>query len=601
MNSNEKVTAHNWFEHFARAYMAELGYVFLLSGNIADLFPFENEFVTLRQFWARQLIGREIAVFWDKSNGFSFADEILGKSQDRSSNRPVTMRDKFKVSVGLNEQINNQSSTTNLLGVLAGNGGNGELPTDPEEAFQLLEILLSQGCPDDRKAAVVVEYIESVIPEGDYSSVPVVTLQRWASLDSPLKGTGNPVILIERNPQRVSSAVKHDDSSVLSIHIPRPSKEELENFIHHVLKENKVQLVDNMKVEIVANLSAGLRCKDFDDFCMYSQVFEQKIDDTFIWNKKVELIEKQSDGVLQVIRPKHGFEAIGGLGYIKDALRVQIDKLRRGSQTTDKGWILMGPPGTGKSVIAEALAKESGVNFVILGNIMSKLVGDSERNMNLAMDIAIAMAPTIVFIDEAAEVIGNGDGYNGDSGVSERIRGKLQNVMGDEDMRGRLFFILATNYPERLSPAMLREGRMDKRVAMLAPDYMGRESIFHALCQKYDVCSEQIDFSSAIKATDGWTGAEIEGLLRRAKEFSHERNDSALVKTDDLDTAIDDYIVSRDQQAFDLMTAQAIRYSNSRRLLPESYRQQIDLVDNISKLESNIANRKVRRSGNLKL
>lgn len=596
---NCAVTAHSWFETFARAYAAELGYVFLISGNIADLFPLGNEFVTLRQFWARQLAGREIVVFWDKSAGFAFADEILGT---KTVEGQLPMREKFKAAVGLNQQQANGGNASNLLAGLAGLGGgnNGALPTDPEQAFQLLEKLLSQGKPEDRKAAVVVEYIESVIPENDYGSVPAVTLQRWASLDSPLKGTGNPVILIERNPERASNVVKHDDSSVVRIHIPRPNREEFETFIRHSTKVNGVKLADGLAVEVAANLSAGLRCKDFDDFVMKSLESGDPISDTFIWQKKVELIEKQSGGVLQVVRPKHGFESIGGLEHVKDALRVQISKLRSGSRTTDKGWILMGPPGTGKTIIAEALAKESGVNFVMLGNVLSKYVGDSERNMNLAMDIARAMAPTIIFVDEAAEAIGNGEGYNGDSGVSNRVRGKLQNVMGDDSARGQLFFMLATNYPNRLAPAILREGRMDKRVPLLVPDSTGRMEILKALCRKYGIASEGIDFSPALVSTEGWTGAELEALLLRAKQFGEEEDKP--VETRHLDEAVKDYIPSRDQQAFDLMTALAIRYTNSRRLLPEAYRSANgEIQKRIDELEPQVAEREARRRGGLKL
>lgn len=588
------VTAHNWFNCFSKAYAAELGYVFLLSGNIADLFPLGNEFVTLRQFWARQLAGREIVVFWDKSAGFAFADEILGV---KPVDKQLPMREKFKAAVGLNNQ---QPANNGIAGLLSGMAGNGSLPTDPEQAFQLLEKLLSQGQPEERKAAVVVEYVESVIPETDFTSVQAVTLQRWASMDSPLKGTGNPVILIERNPERASSVVKHDDSSVVRIHIPRPNRGELVTFIRHSLKTSGIKLAEGLAVEIAANLSAGLRCKDFDDFVMKSLESGNPISDAFVWEKKVELIEKQSGGVLQVVRPKHGFEAIGGLDNVKDALRVQIEKLRSGSRTTDKGWILMGPPGTGKTIIAEALALESGVNFVMLGNVLSKYVGDSERNMNLAIDIARAMAPTIIFIDEAAEAIGNGEGYNGDSGVSSRVRGKLQNVMGDDSARGELFFMLATNYPNRLAPAVLREGRMDKRVPLLVPDKTGREAIFRALCRKYGICAGGIEFSSALGATDGWTGAEIEALLLRAKQFAEEEDKS--VETRHLEDAVADFIPSRDQQAFDLMTALAIRYTNSRRLLPEAYRTQPPAAqEEVDKLEAAVAERDARRRGGLKL
>lgn len=595
-NTDCAVSAHTWFDSFTRSYAAEIGYVFLLSGNIADLFPFKDEFVTMRQFWARQLSGREIAVFWDMSMGFSFADEILGLPLEKGK---ISMREKFKIVTGLNQQTQGDDTAT-LLNTLTGNINSGNLPTDPKEVFRVLEKLLSQGQPEDRKAAVVIEYIESVISENDYSSVPVVTVQRWASLDSPLKGTGNPVILIERNPEKTSDAIKHDDSSVVHIHIPRPTQEELKMFIRHNLKINGAKLAKGLNISTAANLSAGLRCKDFDDFCMKSLESNNPISINFIWSKKINLIEKQSGGVLQVVRPKHGFEAIGGLEQVKEALNVQIKNLRSGSKTADKGWILMGPPGTGKTIVAESLAKESGVNFALLGNILSKYVGESQRNMRLALDIARAMTPTIIFIDEAAETLGDGNGYNGDSGTSDHIRGMLQNTMGDESIRGKLFFMLATNYPNRLPPAMMREGRMDKRIPLLAPDQNGRKSIFQALCKKYNICSINIDFLSAINATEGWTGAELGELLLRAKQFSEERNKSKPVETEDLKNALEDYIVSRDQQAFDLMTALAIRFTNSRRLLPEKYREHIEQVDNrINELETKLANRKTKRNGNL--
>ena len=593
-NTIAQISAHNWFEFFTRAYVAELGYVFLLSGNISDLFPLEKDFCTLRQFWARKLVSApfEIVVFWDKSSGFVFGDEIVGIKNE------ISMRERFKVSVGMNSSASNNSSAS-LLSGLAGITGGNELPTDPEQAFVLLERLLSKGKPEEHKAAVVIEYVESVIPETDYTSVQAVTLQRWASLDSTLKGTGNPVILIERNSERVSSVVKNDDSSVVSIHIPRPTRDEFENFITHSLKELGVKILDDLSVGILANLCAGLRCKDFEDFCMRSLESGEPISDQFIWSKKVQIIEKQSGGVLKVVKPKHGFESIGGLEYVKDALSIQIKKLRCGSKTTDKGWILMGPPGTGKTIIAEALAKESGVNFLILGNVLSKYVGDSERNMNLAMDIARAMAPTIIFVDEAAEAIGNGDGYNGDSGTSSRVRGTLQNIMGDDSTRGKLFFMLATNYPNRLAPAILREGRMDKRVPLLVPDRAGREAILQALCVKYEIEGEKIDFGFTLDSTDTWTGAELEALILRARQFSESEEGVAEVTTADMKKAVEDYIHSRDEDAFNLMTALAIRYTNSKSLLPAQYAEQVKGIDKkIDDLEPRVVERESRRRGN---
>lgn len=608
-NFSATATAHGWFENFSQAYSAELGYVFLLTGNLADLFPLNSKaYVSMRRYWAEKLSGREIVVFWDKSSGFAFGDEIMQTSVSAlraiagqpEPPKPLSMREKFKLAVGIGQQTSNNTAN-NVFASLAGTAANGNsLPTDPEKAFELLEKVLSLGKPGDKKAAVVIQYVESVISENDYTSVPVVTLQRWASMDSPLKGTGNPVVLLEQNPERCSKVMKHDDSNVVRLHIPRPSSEELESFIKYALKSYGVKLSETLNPKLVANLSAGLRCKDIEDFCMQALESETKIDDSYIWKKKVELIEKQSGGMLKVVRPKHGFEAIGGLDYIKDALRVQIEKLRNSAPTCDKGWILMGPPGTGKTIVAEALARESGVNFLMLGSVLSKYVGDSERNMNLALDIARAMAPTIIFIDEAAEAIGSGNEYAGDSGVSNRVRGMLQNVMGDDSNRGKLFFMLATNYPNRLAPAVLRDGRMDKRVPLLVPDIVGREAILRALCVKYHIDASKIDFATALSSTEGWTGAELEALILRAKQFAEEEKNQ--VSTKNLNEAVEDYIPSRDQEAFDLMAALAIKYTNSRRLLPPAYRSTNgEIQKKIDELEPKVAEREQYRRGGLKL
>ncbi|TSC55798.1 MAG: AAA ATPase [Parcubacteria group bacterium Gr01-1014_18] len=569
-------TAHTWWDKLRQAYEAELGYVFLISGNISDLFPLNETFLTLKEFVATQLSGREIVVFWDKAAGFTFGDEIIKSLQEPSTGRPrpSIMREKFKSLItGDAAPSSSSTSSSSLLASLGGLGNATDLPTDPERSFQLLEKLISTGKLTEKKAALILEYAESILSENDYVSVPSVTLQRWASLDSPLRGTGNPVILIERNPERVSSAVKHDDSNVVGIHIPRPNRDEHQKFLRWATKAHVVKFGSGLNAPMVANLMAGLRCKDFDDFCLVAKTTRKELDERFIWQKKMELIEKQSGGVLRVVRPKHGFESIGGLEYIKEALRVQVAKLRTGSKTTDKGWILMGPPGTGKTIIAEALAKESGVNFLMLGNIFSKFVGDSERNMRLAMDIAAAMAPTILFVDEAAEAIGSGEEYAGDSGVGNRVRGMLQNVMGDDANRGKLFFILATNYPNRLPPAILREGRMDKRVPLLVPDRETRKKILEALCTKYQIDAASLDFSFALDQSDNWTGAQLEAVLLRAKQFAEETPTQKLT-TEILKNAVEDYIPSRDEAAFLKMSQLAIEFTNSRRLLPPQVRPQ---------------------------
>ncbi|MFC1645445.1 ATP-binding protein [Patescibacteria group bacterium] len=562
MSFNE-VTAHKWFEYFVSMHNAEVGQVFLIKGNTADLFPYKDEYITLRELWARNTLGRKVGSVWDISGGFSFSDEMTGfESAD------LRMRDVLTT-------IANSHSSDDSEGIFAQaieeSGKVGGLPTDPQKVFRILEELLSSGKPDDKVAAIAIDYIESIASEGDYKSPLVVALQRWAGLNSPLLGTGNSVILIEANSGCTSSILSGGDSPVISIHIPRPNRDELVHFIECSFRSDKIKFADNLDVLTLANLSTGLRCRDLDDIFLFASVNEMCVSEDLIWNKKRELIEAQTGGILKVVRPKHGLDSIGGMEYIKVPLRRQIKKLKTGDITTNKAIMLMGPPGTGKTMIAEALARESGVNFVIMQNVLDKYVGESDKRLNLALEIAVAMSPTIMFMDEAAESIGNSDGHSGDSGVSDRIRGKLQNVIGDDSLRGRLFFILATNYPERLSGPMLR--RMDKRVAVL-PEDSSQDKIFKSICDEYGVNCEGFDFSVFHGQLKGWTGSEIKDIVLNAMEFAEEDSKSEAA-VDYITVALSDFIRSRKEEEFQRMTAMAIKFSNSKRLIPEGYRDQI--------------------------
>lgn len=565
--------AHMWFQELVRQYVAGLANVFLLTGNVSDIFPVEQSgevsYLTIRQFLALQLAGREIAVFWDKSAGFVFADEIIPqpKSAEGEPER-VSMREKFKTAVGVG-----QSQSANPLESLLGGGSAGSVfPTDPSKALPLLEQLLCLGGPEDKKAVVVIDYAESVVGENDYSSVPAVTIQRWAKVDAPFKNTGNPVILIERTAQRLSCAVNGNASGAANIHVPLPSRDELAGFISWAIPARGVKLAKGLDVSTAANLAAGLRALDLDDFFMEAVEADSALDAQVVWAKKAELIETSTEGVLQVMSPKHGFEALGGLDYVKSACYKTVAMLRASDSNADLGALFMGPPGTGKTLAAEALAKESGLPFCVLSSPKDKLVGESERRLALALEVLETMSPVICFIDEADGFFGDANGYQGDSGVSAGIRSTFQNFLSQDSHRGRIFVILNTNYPDRLPAALTRDGRMDLRVAFLPPrEEAERLAIFSAMCAKYAQTADKLDFTAALQATAGWTGAEIEGLLRRAIQFA--REEEVQLETRHLVEAVADFIPNRRNRGeYDEMVNAAISFCNSRRMLPPSYR-----------------------------
>lgn len=141
---------------------------------------------------------------------------------------------------------------------------------------------------------------------------------------------------------------------------------------------------------------------------------------------------------------------------------------------------------THNTMLAKAVAYESGMNCVNLNlnQIMDKWVGSSERNLKRALDCAQAMAPTILFIDEIDEALPNRHNNNDASGVNKRMNQMLLTYFSDTTHRGQVVVLAATNYPDKLDPAIKRMGRFDDHIPMFAPDRFGRARILLIAAKK---------------------------------------------------------------------------------------------------------------------
>lgn len=139
---------------------------------------------------------------------------------------------------------------------------------------------------------------------------------------------------------------------------------------------------------------------------------------------------------------------------------------------------------THNTMFSKAVAKEAGMNFVALNlnRIMEKWVGSTERNLDRALDCALAMAPTIIFIDEIDEALPNRADPNASS-VNKRINQRLLTFFSDTSHRGEVIILAATNYPEKIDPAFKRAGRFDMRIPMFAPDEFDRMRIMRAIAK----------------------------------------------------------------------------------------------------------------------
>jgi len=214
---------------------------------------------------------------------------------------------------------------------------------------------------------------------------------------------------------------------------------------------------------------------------------------------------------------------IGGLEEIKRVLKETIEwplkypeLFKQANTNPAKGLLLAGQPGTGKTLLAKAVASESGVNFISVKGpaLLSKWVGESERGIREVFKKAKQASPCIIFFDEI-DAIAPTRGASADSHVTERVISQLLTELdGIEELKG-VMVLAASNRPDIIDPALLRAGRFDFQLELPIPDEKTRLEILEVHTRDKPLAPD-VDLKSLAKVTEGMVGSDIEAASRRA-------------------------------------------------------------------------------------
>jgi SpoVK/Ycf46/Vps4 family AAA+-type ATPase len=358
--------------------------------------------------------------------------------------------------------------------------------------------------------------------------------------------------------------------------------------------------------------------------------------DRLVAARKREIIERECFGLIEFVEPKHGFELVGGLEGVKRELALVAENMREGRKhRCPMGLLFTGPMGTGKTFVAEAFAKESGLTAIKLKNFRSKWVGATEGNLERILNVVQAIGQIVVIIDEGDRAFG-GDG-DGDGGTSSRVIGRLKEFMSDTQNRGRVLFIVMTNRPDKLDVDLKRAGRLDRKIPFLYPQTADEVAgVLRAQFRKAKVRFDRgpgaetnavapagaalavepsagaaavVDPSAVASAGPGavapiagpvapiapiagpvgpgggpfldpdlvaplvgLSNADLESVVLLAADYAAvERGHEAPVTPRDLARGIADYLPSRDVRMIEYMELLAVFEASNRRLLPKKY------------------------------
>ncbi|MFA6226185.1 MAG: CDC48 family AAA ATPase [Methanoregula sp.] len=398
-------------------------------------------------------------------------------------------------------------------------------------------------------AIIFIDEVDSIAPKREDTKGELerrVVAQLLALMDG-LKGRGQVIVIAATNlPDSIDPALRRGGRFDREIEIGIPDKKgRLEIFQVHT---RGVPLADNVKIEEYANSTHGFVGADVallvKEAAMHAlrkviplinineEIPDEVLDALRVTNEDFaearKHVEPSAMREVMVEVPDITWKQVGGLEETKQELKEAVewpqkypDVFERLQTKPPKGILLFGPPGTGKTLLAKAVANESECNIIAVKGpeLLSKWVGESEKGVREIFRKARQASPSIIFFDEIDALVPKRGSFDGSSHVTESVVSQILTELDGMEELKNVTILAATNRPDMLDTALLRQGRLERHIYVPAPDEESRKKIFEVYLggETVSILAKDVDIEALVKQTEGYVGADIESLVREAK------------------------------------------------------------------------------------
>lgn len=406
---------------------------------------------------------------------------------------------------------------------------------------------------ENAPSIIFIDELDAIAPkrEDTQGETERRTVAQLLTLMDGLKSRGQVVVIGATNrPDSLDQALRRPGRFDREIEIGVPDSEEREEILE--IHTRNMPLAEDVDLHKLASTTHGFVGADLESLCKEAamrvvrriipeikndeEIPEEVLKKIVVTNDdfKSALKEIQPSALREVLVqvPNVKWDDVGGLDDVKQELKEAVEwplkhpeKFEKFGVRPPKGTLLYGVPGTGKTLLAKAVASESEANFISIKGpeLLSKWVGESEQGVREVFRKAKQTAPTVIFFDEIDSIASTRSANDSDSGVTKRVVNQLLTEMDGLEELEDVAIIAATNRPDILDAGLMRPGRFDRHIKVDLPNEDARLSIFKVHTEGMPL-DDDVSLEKLAKQTDGYVGADIEAVCREAAMLTLRNN-----------------------------------------------------------------------------